>query len=288
VGRVALAAAAAALLLGGAACGERSEPTGAALTLYPVRVVDARDHPVTLDRRPRRIAALAPAAAQILAAIGARERVVDPHRGFLDRNGRLLLDRLRGAKPELIVAPASDERDEGPLGSLGTAVYFAPQNSIRDVERAITQLGLLVGDPVAARKLVHAIEATRRRVAGRVAKRPRTSVFVDTGFFTTLPDTSLVGDLIREAGGRNVAGPTPEPGPFDLRQLKQLDPDVYLATSDSGTTLAQLRKDPRIRTLQAVRKGRFAIVDVNLLEPVPQVARALLRIAHVLHPDAVL
>ena len=39
--------------------------------------------------------------------------------------------------------------------------------------------------------------------------------------------------------------------------------------------------------LQAVQKGRFATVDVSLLAPGPQVAKALLRIAHVLHPDAI-
>jgi ABC-type Fe3+-hydroxamate transport system substrate-binding protein len=286
VGRVALAAAAAALALGATACGERSEPTGAAVRLYPVRVQDARDRPVTLDHRPLRIAALAPAAEQILDAIGARKRVVDPRRGFFDDKGNLLLDRLRRAKPDLIVVPVTDQRDEEPLSSLGTAVYFTPGTSIREVERAITQLGLLAGDPVAARKLVHAIESTRRRVVARVAGRPRTSVFVDTGFFTTVPDTSLVGDVIHEAGGVNIAGPTPEPGPFDLRKLKQLNPAVYLATSDSGTTLEQLRKDPRTRTLRAVRNGRFAVLDTNLLQPGPQVAHALLELAHVLHPDA--
>jgi hypothetical protein len=47
----------------------------------------------------------------------------------------------------------------------------------------------------------------------------------------------LLGDLIREAHGKSVAGPSPEPGPFPLGRLQEFDPEVYLATSDSGRTL---------------------------------------------------
>jgi len=286
VGRVALGAVAVALLFGGTACGERSEPTGPAISVYPVRLTDARDHPVTVDRRPRRIAALTPAGAGILDALGAKNRVVTARGGFFDANGKLMLTRLRSVKPELVVAAASDTRDERVLASVGAPVYFAPQNSIRDVEHAITQLGLLIGTPVAARELVHRLEATRHLVATRVAKEPRVGVFVDTGFFTTLPDTTLIGDLIRAGGGRDIAGPNPEPGPFDLVKLKQLDPDVYLATSDSGTTLDQLRRDRRTKTIRAVRTGRFAVIDPRVLQAGPQVGTSLLEIARILHPDA--
>jgi iron complex transport system substrate-binding protein len=286
VGRVAGVALGIVLLAGGTACGERSEPTGSSVRLYPVRLTDARDHAVRLAERPERIATLAPSEKSILATMGARRRIVDPARGFFGPSGRLLLGRLRAVKPDLVVAPASNDAIERPLGKLGVPVYFAPQNSIRDVERGITQLGLLVAEPVAARLLVHRIEERRQLAVRRVATTRRVSVFVDTGFFTTVSDTSLIGDLVREARGRNVAGPSPEPGPFDLDRLRQLDPDVYLATSDSGTTLAQLRRDHRTRTLHAVRTGRFAIIAASLLEPGPQVGRALVEIARVLHPDA--
>jgi iron complex transport system substrate-binding protein len=287
VGRIAptAAAAAAALLLAATACGERSEPTGAAVSVYPVRVTDARDRPVRVDARPARIAALMPAGRQILTALGAGKRLATARGGFFDAKGKLVLTRLRAAKPDLVIA-AQDSDDERDLASLGVPVYFTPQNSIRDVEHAITQLGLLAGAPVAARLLVHRIEETRSTVLARVAKTPRVSVFVDTGFFTTVPDTTLAGDLIREARGTDVAGPTPPPGPFSLAKLSQLDPDVYLATSNSGTTLEQLRRDAHTKHLRAVRNGRFAVVASNLFLPGPQVGQALAEIARILHPDA--
>ena len=255
------------------------------MRVYPVRVTDARDRPIRVDTRPARIAALTPAAREILVALGAGKRIVTTREGFFDGKGRLVLARLKALKPDLVIA-AQDSGDERALGSLGVPVYFAPQNSIRDVEHAITQLGLLAGAPVAARMLVHRIELTRQTVVARVAKTPRVSVFVDTGFFTTLPDTTLVGDLIREAHGRDVSGPTPAPGPFSIARLSELDPDAYVATSAGGTTLEQLRRDPHAKRLRAVRNGRFAVIASNLLLPGPQVGQALAEIARILHPDA--
>jgi iron complex transport system substrate-binding protein len=111
-------------------------------------------------------------------------------------------------------------------------------------------------------------------------------VFVDTGFFTTVSDQSLVGDLIREARGRNVAGQQEDAGPVELRELAELNPRVYIATSDSGTTLRDLRRKAGTRKLPAVRRGRFAIVDAALLEPGPRVGDGLVAIARALHPDA--
>jgi ABC-type Fe3+-hydroxamate transport system substrate-binding protein len=111
-------------------------------------------------------------------------------------------------------------------------------------------------------------------------------VFVDTGFFGTVGDNSLPGDLVRRAGGENVAGANPESGPFDLGALARLAPAVYLATSDSGTTLKKLRRNPRTRNLPAVKSGRFYVVDARLVQPSLRLAGALATIGRLLHPNA--
>ena len=126
-------------------------------------------------------------------------------------------------------------------------VYVAPDESIPDVEKALTQLGLLLDRPIRARQLVANIESKRKSVRARLRGVKPASVFVDKGFFTTVSTNSLLGDMIKEAGGKNIAGAAPQPGPFPVSALRKLNPDYYLATSDSGTTLADLRRDPRTR-----------------------------------------
>jgi cobalamin transport system substrate-binding protein len=271
------------LLLSTTACGERSEPTGATVQLYPVTVTGAADRSLTITHPARRIVVLAPSLLEVLDALGARSSVL----GMPVRpNGTIVLRRLARLRPDLIVAPSlADEVELSRASAKAHApVYVAPGDSIREVEQAITELGLLSGEPVRARQLVHRIETRRRLVDQRLDGAPGTRVFFDTGLLTPASDQSLVGDLIRESRGANVAGD--ESGPIETAELLRLNPRVYLTSSDSGTTLADLRKDPQTRKLSAVRSGRFATVDAALLEPGPRIGDGLLAIARLLHPDA--
>lgn len=271
------------VLLLGTACGERHEPTGPSVPIYPVTVAEPAQSPLILQKRPQRVAVLAPGPARILTALGVRAES-----GLVAANGQILLPELRRLRPDLIVASALTDEVELARARRAThaPIYLAPANSIRGVERAITQLGLLTDRPVQARALVRRIEDRRRAVAARLAGVPRVSVFLDAGFFTTVSDRTLVGALLREAQGRNVAGPDLEQGSFPLRDLARLDPDVYLASSDGGATLAELRRRPETRRLRAVQERRVFRIGAGLLEPGPQIAAALETIARLLHPDA--
>ena len=283
MGRLALAAAACALLLGATACGERAEPTGETAPLYPVTVQSANDRPVVAKKPAARIAVLDAPAETILDELGVGGRVV-----FHAPPNQVDFAKLRRSRPDLVVA--SETADLRTLSRAarftGAQVYTTPGDSIHQVEHAITQLGLLTGSPLAARRLVRRIETERRRVDTRLARVPSVSVFVDTGFFTTVSDQSLIGDVIREAHGTNVAGDNADGGPVDTSELRQLDPDVYLATSDTDLTLQDLRKNPQTRRLRAIKNGRFAVADAVLLEPGPNIGEGLAQVARLLHPDA--
>ena len=113
------------------------------------------------------------------------------------------------------------------------------------------------------------------------------SVFVDTGFFITVSDRSLLGDLVMRAKGASVAGPSPGPGPFPLSDLRDANPQYVLTTSDSDTTLETLRANPVTANLAAVRKKRVEVVPAALVQRAgPRVAQGLEAIARALHPDA--
>ncbi len=280
MGRLAAALAAVALMLGATACGERSEPTGADAHLYPVTVTTER--PVVVDAPARRIVVLDDAAGEILTGLGVRHRVV-----LRANDGAVDVRAVRRARPDLIVAPPdANERDlSRATAGRHTRVYTVPSDSIRQVERAITQLGLLTGSPVAARGLVRRIEDRRHEVAVKLARVADVSVFVDTGFLNTVPDQSLIGDVLREAHGTNVFGSTAEAGPVEVADLLRLDPQVYLATSDAEVTLKDLRRGPT-RKLRAVKNDRFVVANADLLQPGPRIGDGLMQVARLLHPDA--
>src|SRR5207253_8709277 len=118
------------------------------------------------------------------------------------QNGSILISELRALHPDLIVASsATDDKDiaRAAKAARKAEVYQAPDDSITGVEETITDLGLITNHPADALRLVREIERKRTLVRQRLAGTRRVSVFVDSGFFTTFSNGSLVGDLLREA-----------------------------------------------------------------------------------------
>ena len=278
------AAGAIVLLAGGTACGERKEPTGPLVQVYPVTVQGASESPTVVQSVPRRIVPLGAGPRRILRALGLERRTVTVNDSLV---GLPLVDQIKRARPDLILA--SSDADPLDLARAKTAthaaVYVELDGSLDDVEHSIDEIGLLTGAPVVARKVTGSIERARRRVAARLAGAPAVRTFVDLGNFTTIPTRSLIGDILLEAHGQSVAGVSPEQGPFPLARLAKIAPDAYIATSAGRTTLAQLRANPATARLPAVERGRFAVIPSRLVAPGPDVGEALTRIAEVLHPS---
>lgn len=300
-----LCLAAVAVLTVSTACGERSEPTGELEQRYPVTVQGIEGQPSVLRSRPERIVALDPGSAELVIALGARDRLVgipsDVEKGdgprkaspdaveVVSPNLRVRVDEIAGLEPDLIVAtPSTDQLDVSRAQrETGATVFIQPSASVDDIVRATLELGFLVGEPVQARAVASRIRSEVAAVEEQIADTPLVSTFVDTGFFVTVPRRSLLGDLVARARGESVAGDSPGAEPVRLQRLRSLDPTVYLATSDSRVTLRSLRRDPRTARLTAVEKGRVRVLPSDLVQRAgPYVAQALERVARALHPNA--
>jgi iron complex transport system substrate-binding protein len=284
-------------LLAVSGCGERAEPLGDVPQPYPVTVEGAGEEPAVVEDPPARIVALDAGSAELLLALEVGPRLVGAPAGVgagqgartvVSRTGQVDVRQVARLEPDLLVAtPSSDLVDVSLAARESSAVlYVQPDSSVADVMRGTLELGLVVGQPVQARRLVARLRNQIERIESRLAETAEVTAFVDTGFFITIPERSLLGDLIRRAQGKSIAGAAPGPDPFPLPRLRTLDPDVYLATSESRVTLRSLRRDPRTAELAAVRSGRFALLPSELvLRPGPRIGTALERVARALHPD---
>jgi len=285
--------------LAGAGCGERAEPLGTLEQPYPVTVQGAGDQPTVLQGPARRIVALDPGSAELIVALGAGERIVGVPTGVriprrspqkvVSRTGAIDVDQAISLRPDLLVATqTADQLDVARIQRATKAsAYVQPAASLLNVEQGAIDLGFLVGEPAEARRLVGRIQQDVATIQQKLADVPPVSVFVDTGFFITVSDRSLLGDLVRRAKGTSVAGPSPGPGPYPLSDLRDANPQVVLATSDSETTLRSLQANPVTAGLAAVRKKRVVVVPSGLVSRAgPRVAQGLEAIARALHPDA--
>jgi substrate-binding family protein len=262
----ALAVIAGTILLFGVGCGERSEPTGATVDVYPVTVEQSARPAVVLSRRPSSIDVLTPQAASLVSSVLGRPATPQPG----TKTAGLIVTTPESSGPSRVKGPT----------------YVAGDASIDEVERSISDLGLLLDRPIRARQLIGDIEAKRTAVRQHLKGVAPVSVFVDTGLFSTVTRQTFLGNLVAEAGGTNVAGSGSQVGPFDVHRLAKLNPDYYLATSDSGTTLAGLRHDRRTRHMEAVRRRHFLVLSAKAIEPGTRTGTALVAIARYLHPNA--
>lgn len=275
-------------------CGERTEPLAAEVSSYPVSVRGAGDRPAVLGSRSERVVALDAGGAELVAAIGAADRLVGvPSDVFLEApsvavrvvglSGQVDVDLVVELEPDLVIAaPAVDPRDVSRIQQEArTTLYVQPDRSLRDVQRAAAELGLLVGEPLAGRRVAESIRRAAGDVAARVGGREPRRTFLDTGFLITAPARSLLGDLLRRAGGESVAGPTPRSEAFAPCEIIDLRPEIIL-TTDSRTAL-------RARFARAgCRAPDVEIVELpeDVGRAGPKVAQGLARIARALHPHA--
>ena len=264
------------LALAASGCGERSEPTGTTVSLYPVSVTSATGATTKLDAPPRRILAVGADMQATLKALGVGNRTVSGP-----------AEAVPGNRPDLVTTwSSSPEASALSKAPPGTAVYVASDRTIADVQRSLADLGVLVGRPLQGSILAQRVDRSVRRVRLRLRAAQPVSVFLDTGFFATVPRGSLADQILTAAGGHNVITTAAANTPVNVSELRRLDPRYYLATSGSGTTLRTLQQDRQAAKLSAVRAKRFAVVRSKLISAGPEVGAGVAALARILHPDA--
>jgi ABC-type Fe3+-hydroxamate transport system substrate-binding protein len=262
-------------------CGEKSEPTGASVRIYPLSVRDADGHLVALKAKPKSIAVAGNASIELASALQLPATRVGTGGGDLD------LSLIRRVKPQLIfVGTGTVKIAVAQARALGIAVYVMPDQTLGGIEQALSDGSLLAGVPLRGRAERNHIAEGREAVRKALASVEPVRVFIDLGHFTTASDSSFIGDLIGEAGGIDVAGPDVQEGPFSLKRLRRLRPEVLVIGADSRLTIAKLRRNPATRWLPAVRSGRLVRVEIPLLQPGSAAVDGLRELAAALHPNA--
>lgn len=206
--------------------------------------------------------------------------------------------RFREADLERIVSLAPDLLCVAPYNSLdflkqaersGISIYRNEEiYSIDEIEAGIVALARRVGADRAAEKLVASMQQRRRELAARledVSERPRV-LFWTSG--CTSGRRTTTDDIIREAGGKNVAAEIGIEGPGEIspEQVVAADPDYLLLgrwSVDGGAN--PIAGEPVLNQLRAVREGRVVTIEGRYLSTVSQfVVAGAEQLARQLHP----
>jgi iron complex transport system substrate-binding protein len=173
-------------------------------------------------------------------------------------------------------------------------VHVESPESLDGIRDNVRRLGRLTDRAEAAEALVGRMDARLASVRARVdgARRPRVLVYFSSGH--TAGSQTVLGDLVRAAGGDNAADDAGlgSVAPLSRARLLSLDPDVvlfigYRADSRERGLLAPTgpEDDPALRALRAAKNGRLhRMSGRHLLSHSHHAVTGAERLARLLHP----
>lgn len=259
---------------------------------------------VILPSPPKKIVSLAPNVTEILFGLGLDQEIVGVsiHCNFPERakskvrvGSYITLDfeKIVSLKPDLIIATgAGNTRDMVErLERLGFPIYVIFPKNFEEVLQSIGHVGQVVDRKKEAAEIIQEMKRRRQKVTELTRGLPRPRVFLQIGEapIVTVGKDSFADDLIRLAGGDNVAGNEKTMYPrFGMEEILKLSPEVILVSSMNprGNYQKVLQEWSRWKTIPAVRNGRIHLIDSDLIDrPSPRIIEGLEEMARILHPE---
>lgn len=271
-------------------------------TPVELSITDDFGNTITLEKAAERIVSLAPSNTEILFAIGAGDAVigVTTYDDFPlevleiekigDFNG-INLERIIELQPDLVVNYGDGITEETQrLVEAGiTIVGFEPE-SIEEIVETINRIGVLTGKSKEADALVKEMLNKEAELLVKIEGLDKKKVFYEIWHEPLMAagPGSFVDQLITLAGGTNIASDAESEYPqFDLEQLIERNPEVYLTANDlPEKTADSIKQRPGFENLDAVKNNQIYLLDGNILSrPGPRIIQALELLIEAIHPE---
>jgi iron complex transport system substrate-binding protein len=202
-------------------------------------------------------------------------------------------ERITSLKPDLIIATGAGNTREmvDRLEKLGFMTYVIFPKNFNDILQSIADIGQIVNREKETRGIIGGMRKRSQRVIELTKDLPRPKVFVQIGDapVVTVGKGSFADDLIRLAGGENIAGKEKEVYPrFGMEEILKRSPEVIVISSmnPKGDYQKTLQEWTRWKTIPAVKNGRIYLIDSDLIDrPSPRIVDGLEELARVLHPE---
>jgi len=270
-------------------------------------LTDGLGRRVTLAQPPRRIVAIFASNTEMLAAIGALDRVVGIEaytryppevQGLPLVGGRLgfSAEAIARLGADLVVmTPARNAAHAltEPMARIGVPTLVVTHRDVPQIFSNLRLLGVATGQDAVAEALVARLQARLDAVQARLAGRPPVRVFMETsstgrGVYGTIRPGSYSWDAVRLAGGESVFPDLSANGPplVSGEAILRADPEVYLVAGRPDQA-AEVPSRTGFAGLAAVQGGRVRVVSrSNFLIPGPRVVDGVESLARLLHGPA--
>ncbi|MCR3956466.1 MAG: cobalamin-binding protein [Gudongella sp.] len=257
---------------------------------------------IIFENPPERIISLAPSNTEILFAIGAGDKVVgvttydDYPEEVLDIekigdfNG-INLERIIELEPDLVINYGDGVTEENErLLEAGIQIAGFEPESIEEITDTILRIGEITGHKQEALDIVDEMNSKEAELLAKIEGLENKTVFYEIWHEPLMAagPGSFVDELIVIAGGENIAGDAEGDYPqFDLEQLIERNPEVYLTANDlPEKTVESIKERPGYSEIDAIKNDRVYLIDGNVISrPGPRIIQALEMIIEAIHPE---
>ena len=269
----------------------------ALLIAYPITVIDDLGRVVSVEKEPKRVVSVSPAATRYLVYLGLEDRVVgvtdwDVLAGKVEKIGNMVplnVEKIVSLKPDLVLAFGGFQAPEIPkLEKAGLNVLVINPTSLNDILRSLVSIGYVFGVEEKAKKKAWELREKMLKIAKEaykipLSKRPKVLYLASvpkagSKEFWTACSGSYMNDLITLAGGRNIAASLAGPNgwiPLSLEFIYKENPDVIIVAKYFGKdedVKKAIENFKPFKPLKAVKNGRILVIDGNVAsQPAPQI-----------------
>ena len=301
-----------ALVLSMAACsrpGKTDAPDSQGLS-YPITVTDHAGRQVVIEKEPQKIVSCYYITSSLLMALGLEDKMVGiednpefrpiyglsaPHLLELPWVGTAKVLDVEGCaalEPDLVILPLRQKESADILESLGIDVLLVNPESQTLLTEMIQMVAAATntrnkGDELIA--FLNNQEAKLNQILAGVAA-PRVYMASNSNMLATAGDGMYQSDMIRLAGGANVAAEIEDTywAEIDYEQLLVWDPEYIILASSAKYTAEDVLQDPNLAGCTAVVNGNVYQIPCDAESwdsPVPSSILGALWLANILHPE---
>ncbi|MDI6896670.1 ABC transporter substrate-binding protein [Methanocella conradii] len=281
--------------------------TGPTTAKYPMSITDDKGRVVTIKKMPERIVSLSPTNTEVLFALGLGDRVIGvtdycnypPEALNKTKVGGITnvnVEQVAALNPDIVFAASLTKKETAErLDSMGYPVFVNDPRNLSDIDKSIMNVGRACGAEENATRLCNEINASIKAITDKTAtlndsQRPRVLMLLDTYDFYVAGSNCYGDDLIKIAGGQNVAYKLDDYKAMSKEAVIDADPDIIIMPVDqySQADFEKLRNGTEdwMTQLSAVRNGKvYAIASDPIFRPGPRVVDAAQDMAKIIHPE---
>jgi len=258
-----------------------------------IEVTDFKGRSIVLDKLPQKIVSLSPSNTEILFALGAGDRVigvtsycdypedakkVEKVGDFEGPN----IELIRKVQPDIVLAGYIQEEAIKTLEDMHIPVIVTEAESFDAIYKSIGLIGKLTGTDAKAEEIVTGMKDKISEIEAKIKDKKKPTVFyvVWADPLTTAGSNTYINDVIKLAGGINVAEKVESWAKYSAEQLLKDNPEILVAalhSTDKGMTKEDLSKNQIFSKLECVKQGKvYVISDDNIISrPGPRIVQAI-------------